>query len=104
MAALFGKLQAYDPRSYKLQQPSLLYGDKKPKFKASPLSSIAVKVLFSDWLLIEESKWATDTLSQYSQQNTKDEITFRVKNTKILYCKQSSIVKVSGLNNLIFIH
>ena len=40
---------------------------------------------------------AADTLSQYPQQNAKEEATFRAKNTKILHRLQSSLADVSGL-------
>ena len=45
---------------------------------------------------------AADTLSQYFQQNAKEEATFRAKNTKILHRLQSSLANVFGLSLDVF--
>ena len=41
---------------------------------------------------------AADALSQYSQQNAKEEAILQAKNTKILHWLQSSLANVSGLS------
>ena len=45
---------------------------------------------------------AADALSQYPQQNSEEEATLRVENTKILHWLQSSLANVSGLSLDIF--
>ena len=46
----------------------------------------------------DKANGTTDTFSRYPQQNIIEEVTLQVKNTKILYCLQSSLAKISELS------